>query len=299
MSSESPCWSGTTRAFAVLGHPVAHSLSPAMHNPALRAMGVDAVYLAFDVAPEALPEVLRSMSAMGVAGCNLTIPHKQIAFRELSARETDRLADSARRAGSVNTVVFREDGSLEGHSTDGYGLRTAVAEAGGPGFADASVLVLGCGGAGRAAAIQAAEEGAARVRLANRTRARADSLRGEIAEAYPRVDVDVAADWPPAPEETSELDLVLQSTAAGMEPGRPPLLTRDHFRSGMFLLDMTYTQRETPTMREATNAGATAVNGLGMLLHQGVRSLEIWTGREAPVETMRAALERHAYKEDA
>lgn len=292
MSREESFWSGRTRTFAVLGHPVAHSLSPAMHNPALRALGLDAVYLAYDVAPEALPEVLPAMSRMGFAGCNLTIPHKEIAFRELVSP-----ADSARLAGSVNTVVFREDGGLEGHSTDGYGLRTAMLEAGGDGFREASVLILGCGGAGRAAAIQAAEEGARQLRLANRTPARAASLRDELADRYPRLEIDGVSAWPPAPEETGGLDVVIQSTAAGMEPGQPPLLTRRHFHARAFLLDMVYTQRETPTMREARAAGAKAVNGLGMLLHQGARSLEIWTGKAAPVEVMRSALERSAYQE--
>ena len=228
-----------------------------------------------------------------MAGCTLTIPHKEIAFREIG-----RLADSARLAGSVNTVVFRADGELEGHSTDGYGLRTAVEEAAGKGFAGASVLILGCGGAGRAAAIQAAEEGAARLRLANRTASRAEDLRNEIEKRYPALEVSVATAWPPPPDEVAEADLVVQSTAAGMEPGQPPLLTRDHFRPESFLFDMVYTQRETPTMAEARAAGATAANGLGMLLHQGVRSLEIWTGQTIPVDVMRAALERNAYGEE-
>jgi len=290
MTNPDPILTGRTRTFAVLGHPVAHSLSPAMHNPALRAMGMDAVYLAYDVAPEYLPDVLPAMSAMGFAGCNLTIPHKEIAFREI-----DRLADSARLAGSVNTVVFFPDGEMEGHSTDGYGLCTALEEASGRGFSDAAVLILGCGGAGRAAAIQAVEEGASRLILSNRTQVRAERLRTEIQAHYPDRDISVAESWPPSPDLTSGVDLIIQSTSAGMEPGEPPLLQHEHFSDRSFLLDMVYTQRETATMREALAAGAGAANGLGMLLHQGVKSLEIWTGQAPPVDVMRQALEQHIY----
>jgi len=286
-------FSGSTRTFAVLGHPVAHSLSPAMHNPALRAMGLDAVYLAYDVDPDHLLDVLGSMGDMGFAGVNLTIPHKEVAFQGVK-----RLASTARRAGSVNTIVFHENGELEGHSTDGYGLHRALEEAFGRAFEGQHVLVLGCGGAGRAAALQAADEGAASVRLANRTQERADKLALEMRERCPDLTVEVCGSWPPAAEETRSADVILQSTSQGMKKDDPPMLEPGCFREGQGFLDMTYVLKVTPTMRAAEQGGAEAVNGLGMLLHQGVRSLEIWTGRDdVPVEVMREAMRSHVYGE--
>ncbi len=285
---------GTTRTFAVLGHPVSHSLSPAMHNPALRQMGVNGVYLAYDVRPDALLEVLTAMSKMGWGGCNLTIPHKEVAFRGL-----DHLDDTARLAGSANTILFRPDGTMEGYSTDGYGLRMALNESFGLSFTGSDVLILGCGGAGRAAAIQAAQEGASCVRLANRSPERRMILAEEIRKAYPDVEVEELCSWPPPADSVHRSEIILQSTSLGMKADEPPLLDQDAFHQGQAFLDMTYIQQKTPTMLAAELAGARVVNGLGMLLHQGVRSLEIWTGQEVPVETMRAALRAGVYGEDA
>jgi shikimate dehydrogenase len=282
----------STRTFAVLGHPVSHSLSPAMHNPALREMGINAVYLAYDVLPEDLPGLLPAMARMGFAGCNLTIPHKEIAFREI-----EDLADTARVAGSVNTVVFKPDGGLQGHSTDGYGLCKAIEDAIGYGLSDRRVMVLGCGGAGRAAAVQAALDGATLITLANRTLEKAEKLSVELRKRFPSVAVSISPVWPPKPDEVLEHELLLQSTSMGMTAGEEALLGAEHFRPGQFLLDMTYTQKMTPIIREAQTGGARAVNGLGMLLHQGVRSLEIWTGQTAPVACMRQALQQHIYGE--
>lgn len=283
---------GSTRTFAVLGHPVAHSLSPAMHNPALREMGVNGVYVAFDVLPDNLMQVLEGMACMGMGGCNLTIPHKEVAFRGI----TD-LDDTARKAGSANTILFQPDGTLKGFSTDGYGLRMALQEAFDHSFAGSDVLVLGCGGAGRAAAIQAAQEGAVCVRLANRSPERRAILAEEIRKAYSDIRVEEVSQWPPSPSDVQPANVILQSTSLGMKLGEPSLLPAEAFHAEQVFLDMTYIQQETPTMLAAQSAGAGAVNGLGMLLHQGVRSLEIWTGQEVPVETMRAALRQHVYGE--
>jgi shikimate dehydrogenase len=284
--------SPATRIFAVLGHPVAHSLSPAMHNPTLQAMGVDAVYLAFDVPPEELMDTLRCLARLGVVGVNLTIPLKEVAFRNLS-----NLSDTARLAGSVNTVVLGEGGEMEGHSTDGYGLREALQEAFGHGFQGQNVLVLGCGGAGRAAALQAASDGAAFIQLANRTLERARTLAAELTSRFPDLPLQVCEQWPPKTEESTRAGLILQSTSMGMKAGEDLGLTEVHFRAGQCVLDMTYVFKETRVMQLAEKGGAKVANGLGMLLHQGVRSLEIWTGKPIPVEVMREALTHNVYGE--
>ncbi|MDA3875076.1 MAG: shikimate dehydrogenase [Kiritimatiellae bacterium] len=284
--------SPATRIFAVLGHPVAHSLSPAMHNPTLEAMGMDAVYLAFDVPPEELMDTLFRFAQLGLAGVNLTIPLKEVAFRNIPA-----LSDTARLAGSVNTVVFDGEGRMEGHSTDGYGLRQALVEAFESGFQDREVMVLGCGGAGRAAALQAASDGASAIWLANRTRDRARSLASELSSRFPDVPLHVCEQWPPIPEESRRAALILQSTSMGMKEGDQLGLTALHFHAGQCVLDMTYVFKETAVMRVASTTGARVANGLGMLLHQGVRSLEIWTGTTIPVEVMRTALTQNVYGE--
>lgn len=286
--------SGHTRLFAVLGHPISHTKSPAFQNPGLQALGLDAVYLALDVHPDRLIPTLRSMADMGFAGCNLTIPHKEIAFQGV-----DRLSQEARRAASVNTIVFHPDGTLEGHSTDGYGLATAVTEAFGQGFEGRALLLLGCGGAGRAAAREAAERGAAALWLANRNPARAADLAAELRSQFPRLNVHACAAWPPAADEVRAADLILNATAIGMKPGDASPLPASAFTPDQSVLDMVYVDPVTPLMRTAQDAGARAVNGLGMLLHQGCRSLEIWTGQPAPVEIMRNALWQAVYGEAA
>ncbi len=190
----------------------------------------------------------------------------------------------------MNTVLFRGDGSIEGHCTDGYGLTKALDEAFDKALGARQVLILGCGGAGSAAARVAAAEGADRILLANRTPDRARALARELDAAFPKIPVEISPVWPPEPDWVHPADILLQSTAVGLKPDDPPLLNHRHFRPGQALLDMTYSRGVTLIMAEAMAAGAQAANGLGMLLHQGVRSFEIWTGETPPVDTMRAAL---------
>jgi len=283
---------GHTRAFAVLGHPVRHTRSPAFQNAGLQALGEDAVYLAFDVPPEEVLALLQCMATLGFRGANLTIPHKEIACRGM-----DILSPEAVRAGSVNTVVFHEDGQLEGHSTDGYGLTQSLREAFSMEFAHADVLILGCGGAGRAAALEAAGRGARSILLANRTPSKAMALAAELGETCPDCAIDAAQIWPPSPEQTRACNLLLNATAIGMKPEDGSPLSPGHFTDTQVFLDMVYVTRETPLMKAAAAAGARCANGLGMLLHQGARSLEIWTGKPAPLEVMRRALSAAVYGE--
>lgn len=284
---------GHTRAFAVLGHPVRHTRSPAFQNAGLQALGEDAVYLAFDVPPEDVLDALRGMAELGFRGTNLTIPHKEIAFRGM-----DILSPEAVRAGSVNTVLFREDGLLEGHSTDGYGLTHSLKEAFDLEFSGRDILLLGCGGAGRAAALEAADRGARSILLANRTPAKAAALAAELTELCPDCLIDAAASWPPPPSQTRDCSLVINATAIGMNPADSSPLSPEHFTPDMAVLDMVYVTKETPILKAAAAAGARTANGLGMLLHQGVRSLELWTGKSAPVEVMRKALHEAVYGEN-
>lgn len=283
--------SGHTKPFAVLGHPIGHSLSPIMHNRSIQALGLDAIYLAFDVAPALLMPVLKSMRDMGFVGVNLTVPLKEVAFQGV-----DEHAESARLARSVNTIEFLDDGRLRGHSTDGDGFVTAIHESFDSDLAGRSVFVLGCGGAGRAVAITSAVEKAAQITLSDLDQSRIDAVATEIKALAPAVDVVRAGtakeNWANA---AHEADVIIQATPIGMKPSDEPLLTADAFRQDQWLFDLIYMFPATGIMKEASKAGAKTANGLGMLLHQGARSFEIWTGQKPDIAAMRTALESAVY----
>jgi shikimate dehydrogenase len=282
--------SGHTTPFAVLGHPIGHTLSPVMHNAALAAMDMDAIYLAFDVPPDRLLEVLPAMAAMGFQGVNLTIPLKEVAFNGLSD-----LDNSAVHLGAVNTVAFTSDG-LKGYNTDGHGFLAAVREAFDDSVADKTVLVVGTGGAGRAVSITMAHEGVGRLILTDIDRERTDRLQQELLARTPDVAVDTLdGSVDAAVDACPDADLVVQATPVGMKVGDPSLLPPAAFRTGQKVIDMIYMYPETPFMKAASEAGAETANGLGMLLHQGARALEIWTGKTIPVDVMRRALETAVY----
>lgn len=274
--------SGHTKPYAVLGHPIGHSLSPVMHNASIQALGLDAIYLAFDVHPDRLLEVLPAMQAMGFGGVNLTIPLKEVAFRGLP-----KLDESARLVGAVNTVQFTPEGMV-GHNTDGYGFLKSFEESFESGIAGASIYILGTGGAGRALALTCARAGAASIVLQDADAARCQKVKGEISGQFPGVAVDIGGD-------SRATDIVLQCTPVGMKKGEGSPLAPDRFRPGQLAFDLIYFYPETPFMAAAVQGGAKAANGLGMLLHQGARAFEIWTGTEPRVAAMRQALEAAVY----
>ncbi|MCC7519802.1 MAG: shikimate dehydrogenase [Verrucomicrobiae bacterium] len=277
---------GRTRFVAVIGHPVAHSASPAMHNAAFDALGMNWRYLALDVDPARLGPALRGLALCGFAGVNCTVPHKLVAFRE-----ADRLDNDARAAGAANTLSFRLRRGrpfLHGASTDGYGLLAALREEFGFHPQGRTVAVLGCGGAGRSAAVEFARAGVKRLVLLNRTRAKAVALARHVRVLRPRVECLL---------EPASCDLLVQATSLGLKADDPcpldaSLLTK---ADPCCFLEMIYRPAETPAMRRAKRHGSRTANGLSMLLHQGARAFEIWTGRKAPLEVMRRALRREIY----
>jgi shikimate dehydrogenase len=282
--------SGHTKPFAVLGHPIGHSLSPPMHNAAIRSLDMDAVYLAFDVEPSRLLTVLPAMADMGFGGVNLTVPLKEVAFNGL-----DDLADSARLLGAVNTVEILPSG-LRGHNTDGEGFLMAVRDAFGVEIGGLSVFVVGSGGAGRALALTCAARGAARVAVTDLDPERADRVAAEAAGHFPGVSVEAV----PAGKEVSEdacrkADLVIQATPVGMNPEDPSLLPPEAFGESQMVFDLVYMYPETAFMKAAAGAGARTSNGLRMLAYQGARAFSIWTGKEPPAAVMLEALETAVY----
>ncbi|MDR2850364.1 MAG: shikimate dehydrogenase [Verrucomicrobiota bacterium] len=278
--------------FALFGHPVKHSLSPVMHAASFRALGIDAEYHCFDVPPDALADRLASCRGGAFNGLNLTVPHKSAAVAGM-----DRLDASARLYGAVNTVRIGADG-LTGFNTDADGFLADLAINFRLSPEGRRVLVIGCGGAGRALAIACAHRGAAEVRLANRTVSKAEQVADEITRLLPDSPTAVRV-LPPERsawiENCREAELVIQCTTAGLNDADESPVPPEAFLSGQFLYDIVYTRRVTPAMRAALAAGADAANGAGMLVYQGAAAFNIWTGLDADTAAMRAALEAHIY----
>ena len=278
---------GETRVVGVFGFPVKHSASPAMQNAAFAACHLNCVYLPFEVAPAHLAAALRGVREMNFLGVNLTVPHKVLAMTLL-----DEIKDYAKVFGAVNTVRVR-NGKLQGFNTDGYGLVQGLREDFGISLKRKGVVILGAGGAGRAAAIMCALEGASWIGLANRTVARAKALTEEVKWANKRVVVDVLEMEEEALRGAlRDADLVINTTSLGLKKSDRSPLPASCFRRGLLAYDMIYSPRRSPFVLAARKAGARAANGASMLLHQGAKSFEIWTGRRAPVAAMRRALQR-------
>lgn len=277
--------------FAVLGHPIAHSLSPAMHNASIKSLKMDAVYVAFDVAPENLHQVLVSMQKMSFGGVNLTVPLKEVGFRSM-----DILDYTSKLMGAVNTVKFLDDGKLKGFNTDGPGFLTAIEEAFHAKVTGLKVFILGCGGAGRAVALTCASEGARQILLHDIDAQKKQKLKEETLTHFPNVQVQDISDDSDIESHTLESDLVVQCTPSGMNITDTPILSSKAFRKGQMIYDLVYMYPSTKFMENAAKAGAQTANGLGMLLHQGALSFEIWTGKKPDIEAMRKALEEKVYK---
>jgi shikimate dehydrogenase len=283
--------SGHTRPFAVLGHPIGHSLSPVMHNASFQSLGLDAVYLAFDVEPSRLMNVLRAMGHMGFGGVNITVPLKQVAYEGIDV--CDR---SARVLGAVNTVQFLEEGEMKGYNTDGDGFIRAIEEAFSRKLTGLSVFVLGCGGAGRAVAITCANQRARRIAVSDIESERATRVASEIASIDSDIEIEIVpADTDSWNRACLTAELVVQSTPSGINRDAESLLGPHAFHEGQMVYDLIYMYPETAFMRAARQAGAQAANGLGMLLHQGAKAFTIWTGEHADIEAMRRALESEVY----
>lgn len=275
-----------------------------MHNAGIAALGLDWRYTAAEVHPSELRAAIDGAKAMRFIGLNLTVPHKLLAMEMM-----DVLDDSARQWGAVNTVRFEgcdaagqwqplatlPDGvAMEirshGFNTDADAITRALREDLRVEPRGARIVLLGAGGAGRVAALKLAAEGARELHLINRTADKAEALAAEIRQRYPAVNVSVG--YP-----NTHMDLVLNATSLGLKPGDGSPLDERQFpltQTGA-VYDMIYRPAETSLLKTAAAAGCRTANGLGMLLHQGAAALEIWSGRTAPLEVMRAALKEVVY----
>jgi shikimate dehydrogenase len=270
-----------TKRLFLLGSNIAYSLSPAMHNAALQTMGLDWHYALWDLPTEAVPAAVASLRADDCVGANVTIPHKATIIAGL-----DELGASARDVYAVNTIVKR-DGRLIGENTDIYGFLRALQDVPFDPHG-AHVVILGAGGAARGVAYALGQAGAASITLVNRTRSRAESFAQELRRHFPRL--VTAANPADAP---AKADLVVNSLpkTAAFD------LVSQRVSPEVVAFDLTYRPAETPFMQTAKAIGMRAVNGLGMLVYQGVASLEMWSEQSVPVDVMFEAVNKRLARE--
>ena len=292
---------GKTQILGVIGDPIEHTFSPAMHNAGLDALNLNYIYLPFHVKEEMLAECIQGAKAMGIQGLNVTIPHKTNVIKHLD--EVDQVASMI---GAVNTIQFNyhEDNessnqdndikvTTKGFNTDGYGCVRAIEEK--TSIKDKKVTITGAGGASRAVAFQIANGGISELSILNRNLSKAQSLVDDLKTSLNGIGIDIdinAYDLDSLKGELSKSDIFIDTTPIGMYPNvdDKPIASADMLHENLLVNDIVYTPMETSLIREAKLANATVVPGYKMLLYQGIRSFEIWLGREAPVNVMEKAL---------
>ncbi|MBF0321049.1 MAG: shikimate dehydrogenase [Nitrospirae bacterium] len=263
-----------TRLTGLIGYPVGHSLSPAMHNAGFKHLGLDCRYMAFPVAPDMLGEAIRGIRALEFAGVNVTIPHKE------KAREfLDDIQEEAGFIGAVNTIV-NEGGRLIGHNTDGRGFMKSLEEAGVP-LKGKRVFMAGAGGAARAVTYYIAKE-AAVLRIFDIDTAKLNALVNDLQKVNPEVHAETSA------HAITGSDILINATPLGLHQNDPFPIDKALLRGDLIVYDVIY--KDTPLLLEAKKLGCQTVNGLGMLFWQGVFAFELWTKATAPVDVMRNAL---------
>ena len=266
-----------TGRIGLIGNPVAHSLSPAFQQPAFDALGIPVTYELWPTTENEIAGRLDDLRSGAIYGANVTVPHK-----EAFARAVDVQSDIAARAGAVNTVMLDDQGRLYGDNTDAHGFIQPLRERGFD-FNAGSVLVLGAGGAARGIIVALLDAGIRSVTIANRTVARAEALASDLDDS--RLGACPLAE---AGSQASAVQLVVNATALGWEDESP--VNAEFFSalpSEAIAYDLTY--RETPFLKAAGDAGFQTIDGLPMLVHQGARSFELWTGQPAPIDLMAAA----------
>jgi shikimate dehydrogenase len=265
------------KIYGILGDPVAHSLSPVMHNAAFEILGMDAVYLAFRVSKPDLEAAIKGAKSLGIAGLNVTIPLKEKALVFVDADEM------AKRIGAINTIDF-SSGTPVGYNTDGIGSLQVLQETVGD-LTAKNVLILGAGGAARAIAFYLDAKGA-KVTLANRTKARAAQLAAQLGNAD-AIGLDAELK-----KHIQALDILINATSIGMHPHEEAtLVTADMMHPDLVVFDIVYNPLETRLLHEAKRAGVRKiVNGVKMLVYQGAASFKLWTNAEPPIDVMERAV---------
>lgn len=278
---------GHTGLTALLGSPVAHSISPLMHNESFRLLGLDYVYLCFDVNEDTLPAAVEGLKTCGIRGFNLTMPNKNKIVELL-----DELSPETQLIGAVNTVL-NNNGKLIGFNTDGYGFMQSVRDAGHD-VKGKAVTVMGVGGASMAICAQSALDGASAVRIFARRSSRYWNRTQKFVEnLHARTGCEVCLydndDTKALKEAIDSSYLLINATSVGMVPDIDDSIIKDPslFRPGLVVADVVYEPQETRLLREAKAAGCQTFNGMYMLLHQGAKAFKIWTGQDMPVSVIK------------
>ncbi len=276
---------GTTRITGLFGYPVRHTFSPAMHNAAFAELAMDYAYLPFEVNPRDLEAAVAALMPLGIVGVNVTIPHKESVIPLL-----DEISEEAALMGSVNTIQVTQ-GKLKGYNTDAYGYETSLRQEGNFELGGKGIFVLGAGGAARAVCFQSALSGAAEVVIADVVDARAKALGAAVLKAFPACRVKTCAVDPGVLREgMAGKALFVNATPIGMKADDPQLIDPLWLNPTAFVFDVIYNPQETRLLREAKAQGFRTLNGIGMLVHQGARAFEIFTGVKAPVAVMAKVL---------
>lgn len=270
----------------VIGWPVSHSLSPAMHNRAFRECGFsDWRYVALPVENAQVKNAVHGLRALGFVGANVTVPHKETVLPHL-----DRVSDDARLIKAVNTIAIEKDGALVGHNTDVIGLIADFTEHK-IDLKNHRALILGAGGSARAVVHALMRMGCADITIMNRTKNKADDIAAEIVAIREDVKFRTASLNLGSDDPIAGYKIIINTTSLGMGDarGEMPWNSSLAFTKDQIVYDLIYNPEQTLLLRHAVLCGARAINGLGMLVHQGAASFEIWTGKKAPVEAMREA----------
>jgi shikimate dehydrogenase len=277
-------------AFCVIGNPIKHSLSPAMHNSQFMELGINATYSAFNVREDDLETAVEGIKSLNIKGFNVTIPHKESIIKYL-----DELDNEAKAIGAVNTIVNKNN-KLIGTNTDGIGFVNSILDFG---FSldKKSVLVIGAGGASRAIIYTLAKSGISSITLANRTTERAINLLNETNLACQANVVDIIE----LPNVIGNFDLVVNTTSVGMSPNIDEIpFAFEKVKEGSHFVDIIYNPFHTALLNKAKSLGATVQNGIGMFVHQGALAFELWTGQKPNIKNMeKIVLERLGEKNNA
>ncbi|MCM8778586.1 MAG: shikimate dehydrogenase [Candidatus Omnitrophica bacterium] len=273
-----------TKIYGIIGYPVRHSFSPVMHNSAFQSAKINAVYLAFEVLPENLKDALVGMKAIGIQGFNVTIPHKETCIPFL-----DEVYPTAKIIGAVNTVVLKE-GKFIGYNTDGKGFIRALETELKIKPRGKRFFILGAGGAARAVGFNLLQEGARELALYDIVRSKAESLVIDLRLHFPNAQIELFTNLPNSP--LKGFNCLINATPLGMKKEDALVIDPKVFHPKLIVCDLIYNPPQTKLLKIAQSKRLRTMNGLGMLLYQGVLSWEIWTGKKAPVSIMRKELEK-------
>ncbi len=272
---------GKTKIVGLFGYPVEHTLSPYMHNAAFELLGLDYCYIPFNVHPDNLRTAAAAIKILNIGGVNITIPHKEAIIPYL-----DELDREAELIGAVNTIL-NKDGKLIGYNTDGKGFVKSLKEKSGIVPKGKSVIIIGAGGAARAIAFSLALEGAEKLLINDIVGEKAKELSCAVSTKTSTEAIYIKD----LKEGIGEVDILINATPLGMRKEDPLPVLPELLSQGLFVYDIVYNPPETSLLKEAKKRGAKTLGGLGMLLHQGMLSFKIWTGKEPPIDVMRKALE--------